>query len=50
MTDSPCINVCTVENGVCTACHRTVAEIANWPTMTFEEKQTVLERVNKRDD
>lgn len=30
---SPCINVCTLDQkGVCTGCHRTMREIAEWPT------------------
>jgi hypothetical protein len=38
MVSSPCINVCTVEDGVCTACNRTLADIAGWSQMTEQER------------
>lgn len=29
---SPCVNVCALDQkGVCTGCHRTMREIAEWP-------------------
>ena len=39
MVHSPCINVCTVEDGVCTACNRTLEDIANWAGMTDAERK-----------
>ena len=39
MVRSPCINVCTVEDGVCTACNRTLEDIANWAGMTDAERK-----------
>jgi len=38
MVSSPCINVCTVEDDVCTACGRTLADIAAWASMTEAER------------
>ena len=38
MVTSPCINVCTVKNGVCTACNRTLGDIARWGQMTEQER------------
>lgn len=38
MVTSPCINVCTVEDGVCTACGRTLDDIATWASMTEAER------------
>ena len=38
MVTSPCTNVCTVEHGVCTACGRTLDDIANWAAMTEAER------------
>jgi|AntDeeMinimDraft_5_1070356.scaffolds.fasta_scaffold00682_11 hypothetical protein len=38
MVSSPCTNVCTVDDGVCTACGRTLEDIANWASMTEAER------------
>ena len=45
MVRSPCINVCTVEDGVCTACDRTLADIANWAAMTEAERIERMEEL-----
>jgi len=42
---SPCINVCTVEGNICTACGRTLEDIANWSTMTETERIERMERI-----
>lgn len=39
---SPCINVCKVDDGVCTACGRTVEQIAGWGSMTEEERKQIM--------
>ena len=45
---SPCVNVCVLDlDGVCQGCGRTRDEIAGWWDMTNEEKQQVLDRLNK---
>ena len=38
--ESPCINVCQLseDRSVCTGCHRSLSEIANWTRMTSVEK------------
>lgn len=46
MVSSPCINVCTVEDSVCTACGRTLEDIANWAAMTEAER---IERMRELD-
>ncbi|MEA1932053.1 MAG: DUF1289 domain-containing protein [Euryarchaeota archaeon] len=46
MVTSPCINVCTVDDGVCTACGRTLADISNWASMTEAER---IERMGELD-
>jgi len=44
MVRSPCINVCTLEDGVCTACNRTIEDITRWGAMTdAERKQRMAE-------
>ena len=45
--ESPCIGVCRLENEVCVGCGRTVDDITNWYDMTDDEKQAVLNRIEK---
>ena len=46
--ESPCISVCRYENEVCAGCGRTVDEVVNWYDMTDDEKQAVLNRLEKK--
>jgi predicted Fe-S protein YdhL (DUF1289 family) len=48
--ESPCIGVCQYPNGVCRGCGRTVDDIVNWYDMTDDEKQAVLNRLEKKSD
>ena len=41
VVESPCINVCKIENDVCIGCGRTLEEIAHWSEMTDAEKEQV---------
>ncbi|HBZ06002.1 DUF1289 domain-containing protein [Massilia sp.] len=44
--DTPCVAVCsTTFDDVCRGCGRTVAEVANWVSMTAEQKERVWERI-----
>jgi uncharacterized protein (TIGR00290 family) len=44
--ESPCRNVCRLGNdGVCDGCGRTLAEIAEWSTMTDNGRRAVMARV-----
>ena len=45
--ESPCISVCRYDNEVCAGCGRTVDEVVGWYDMTDEEKQAVLNRLEK---
>ena len=48
MTDeiqSPCNDICIIEDGICTGCGMTSEEVAKWPKMTDEEKRKVIERL-----
>lgn len=47
MVKSPCIFVCTLENDVCIGCKRTKDEISKWSKYSDEEKQKVIDRLNK---
>jgi predicted Fe-S protein YdhL (DUF1289 family) len=44
MARSPCVGVCDVEDGVCTACDRTLEDIARWSSMSERER---LERMRE---
>ncbi len=48
--ESPCISVCRYENEVCVGCGRTVDDITNWYDMTDDEKQAVLNRIEKESE
>ncbi len=48
--ESPCISVCRYENEVCVGCGRTVDDITNWYDMTDNEKQAVLNRIEKESE
>ena len=43
---SPCVNICKVEDNVCIGCGRTLDEIANWTSMSNEERKQINERVS----
>jgi predicted Fe-S protein YdhL (DUF1289 family) len=45
--ESPCISVCRYDNEVCAGCGRTVDEVVGWYDMTDDEKQAVLNRLEK---
>ena len=46
--ESPCISVCRYDNEVCRGCGRTVDEVVGWYDMTDDEKQAVLNRLEKK--
>jgi predicted Fe-S protein YdhL (DUF1289 family) len=47
---SPCNKVCVMdaEQRYCLGCRRTLEEIAAWGSMTDEERQAVLKRLEQR--
>ena len=45
MVDSPCTNVCALENGLCVGCGRTVDEIASWGSMSDDEREAVVRAI-----
>ena len=48
--ESPCISVCRMENEVCVGCGRTVDEVVGWYDMNDDEKQAVLNRLEKKQE
>lgn len=43
---SPCVNVCTIKDGLCIGCGRTLDEIAHWTSMTNKERKQINERIS----
>ena len=50
LIESPCISVCRMENEVCVGCGRTVDEVVGWYDMNDDEKQAVLNRLEKKQE
>jgi predicted Fe-S protein YdhL (DUF1289 family) len=44
---SPCIDLCIMDNGVCTGCGMTNEEVTKWPKMTNDDRKKVLERIEQ---
>ena len=45
--DSPCIGICTTTyDEVCRACGRHYTEVAQWNSMSEEEKEAVWQRID----
>lgn len=45
--ESPCISICRMEDEVCVGCGRTVEEVVEWYNFSNDEKQAVLNRIEK---
>jgi uncharacterized protein len=46
--DSPCIAVCTtLYDEVCKGCGRTYVEVAEWSTMTQQQKEIIWQRIDR---
>ncbi len=41
--ESPCVNICKVEDNICIGCGRTLEEIAHWTSMSNEERKIINE-------
>ena len=42
---SPCVKICSLENGVCIGCGRTQDEIREWVIMTENQREEIMERL-----
>ena len=49
MVDSPCTNVCALDDGLCVGCGRTVDEVASWRSMSDEERAQVVRAIRAGD-
>ncbi len=46
---SPCVSICALgDDDICTGCHRSAREIADWVVSTDEERRAVLTRAAGR--
>ena len=45
---SPCTGVCTMADGLCIGCGRTLAEIAGWGGLTDEERAAIMRALPER--
>ncbi|MBI5791550.1 MAG: DUF1289 domain-containing protein [Rhodocyclales bacterium] len=46
--ESPCINICKMEAGLCIGCRRTLDEIARWANVDDDGKRLILAAVAQR--
>ena len=46
--NSPCVNICTMEEGYCAGCLRSLAEIVGWADAGNDEKRLILAAVAQR--
>jgi predicted Fe-S protein YdhL (DUF1289 family) len=47
MVESPCTNVCAVDDGVCVGCGRTMAEIMSWQSMDESERDRIVAAIRR---
>ncbi|WP_047044555.1 cysteine-rich CWC family protein [Vibrio mexicanus] len=45
---TPCIAACKNNEGICSGCHRTIAEIQNWRHMTDEEREHIMNKLSQK--
>ncbi len=46
---SPCVSICRLDkDNVCMGCYRTVEEVREWYNLSNEEKQKILDAIEKR--
>lgn len=48
VVNSPCINVCRMEEDVCAGCFRTLGEIAGWASAGDDDKRLILAAAAQR--
>tara|TARA_Y100001937_G_C7070748_1_gene308242 strand:- start:393 stop:560 length:168 start_codon:yes stop_codon:yes gene_type:complete len=43
--ESPCQNICVLQDGICIGCGRTDDEIVEWYTASDTRKKQIIERI-----
>jgi hypothetical protein len=48
--ESPCVNICLLDadTGTCVGCGRTLQEIADWASMSDQERRAVMRAIPAR--
>ena len=48
--ESPCVDICEIDHGsgLCRGCGRTIAEIANWASMSGAERRRIMSELAAR--
>jgi predicted Fe-S protein YdhL (DUF1289 family) len=48
--ETPCVDICEIDraSGLCRGCGRTIAEIANWASMTGAERRRIMAELAAR--
>jgi predicted Fe-S protein YdhL (DUF1289 family) len=46
--ESPCINICTMRDNVCTGCNRTLEQIKNWTRYTDVERTEIMKQLKEK--
>jgi len=47
--ETPCIHVCQLSpEGLCSGCHRTIAEITGWSGFTVAERHKIMSELPRR--
>ena len=45
---TPCVGLCKLDqHAMCIGCGRSLQEIADWSSMTDQERQLIIERLNE---
>ena len=47
--DTPCVQVCVVQDGYCLGCNRSQQEIADWTSLTDEQRLRIIEELDTRE-
>jgi len=48
--ETPCVDICEIDHecGLCRGCGRTIAEIANWASMSSAERRHIMSELAAR--
>lgn len=46
--ETPCINICKLENNVCIGCKRTIEEIVAWSSLSDYERKKIIKSLDNR--
>ncbi|WP_084659801.1 DUF1289 domain-containing protein [Vibrio sonorensis] len=44
---TPCVAACKNDGGICSGCYRTMDEIINWKSFSDEQREQIMNRLDK---